>query len=567
MDPSQDDRATTTYSQIGAALPSETAAEREAESPPEGSLAAHLKRSDGGEENRLGPERYADELAAIARSLAELHERGIVHGNVRPESISFDTDTGRLRLSPPVLVDEGASLPAGDPYIAPEQHLGEEGPSIDQYTLGVVAREVFTARAAPGPTAPLHDTLRRATAPVPDDRYPDVAQFGEALASAVRREAPYGLADRLATRSVAFRAALVPGALMATIILVVALGDARDPFTGPLFTAVLAPVVAGATAVIATSLVWGAAAIRRRVWSSLRLVQPFWVPLVAIGVIFAVIARGDGNIVENGFQVIVGVYAARALLAPPPASSGRWLIGLLRRWDMRRTLPPARRRAISAAVYAAILGVLLAPMAVGTLWPIPFEFPTSPAREYAPLVAVANFRGAIGDGEYDYACRKLMTPEAAAPARDCPDVVGWAAAVLDNDPAIRAGAQVLGVRGSLDRFRVQELPHPGGGRFWAILAPDGEREAGAMYTVGTSERRVTVMLSRDPPQPPDNFRSLWLYEAVKRADWWRIAEFRACDVGAPGSGRRDARCLARDGLPGARVRALLAQVRSRAEQR
>lgn len=567
MSQSRDEKSTTTYSVGMEDSPSENAGKQQEEGRPTGSLAAHLERCDRGEEDRLSPEHYADELAAIAASLAELHKRGLVHGNVRPESISFETGSGRLRLSPPALADEGTSLPAGDPYVAPEQHLGEEGPTIDQYALGVVAREVFTARAAPAPTAPLRDALRQATAPLPDDRYPDVAEFGKGLASAVRREAPHGLADRLAAKSVRFRAALIPGALMATTILVVALGDARDPLTGPLFTAVLAPIVAGATAVIATSLVWVAAAIRRPGWPRLRLVQPFWVPLLAVGVIFAAIAVGGGSLAENGFQIIVGVYAARALLAPPPENSGRWLIGLLRRWDMRRTLPPARRQAISAAVYAAILGVLLAPVVVGTLWPIPFEFPTSPAREYAPLVAVANFRGAMGNGEYDYACRQLMTPEAAAPARDCPDVMGWAATVLDNDPAIQAGAQVLGMRRSLDRFRVQELPQPGGSRFWTILAPGGEREAGAMYTVGTSERRVTVMLSRDAPQPPGDFRSLWLYEAVKRSGSWLIAEFRACDVGAPGSGKRDARCLARDGLPGARARALLAKVRSRAEQR
>lgn len=567
MDQPRNGRATTTLRGTTGAPSSGTAAEHRAEAAPEASLAAHLERSDRGEEDRLSPEHYADELGAVARSLAELHERGIVHGDVRPQSISFDPGTGRLRLPPPALAGDGAPPPVGDPYVAPEQHLGEEGPSTDQYALGILAREVFTARAAPAPTAPLQDALRRATAPLPDDRYPDVAQLGEALASAVRREAPHGLADRLAAWSARSRASLAPAGLLAAIILTVALDDARDPLTGPLFTAVLAPIVAGATAVLAALLVCLAAAIRRPGWPSLGLVQPFWVPLVVVGAIFAAIARSGGEIVENGFQVIVGVYAARALLAPPPEDSGRRLIGLLRRWDRRRTLPPARRRAVSVTVYAAILGVLLAPVAVGTLWPVAFEFPSSPAREYAPLVAVANFRGALGNGDYGYACRQLMTPEAAAPARDCPDVVKWAAVVLRNDPAIEAGGQVLGMRGSLDRFQARELPPPGEGRSWTILAPDGDREAGAMYTVGASERRVVVMLSRDPPQPPGPLRSLWLYETVKRHGSWLIDEFRACDLGPPGSGRRDARCLARDGLPGARVRALLARVEDRTEER
>lgn len=328
-----------------------------------------------------------------------------------------------------------------------------------------------------------------------------------------------------------------------------------------------APIVAVATAVIAASLVWLAATIRRPGWPGLRLVQPFWVPLAVIGAILAAISQAGGAVVENGFQVIVGTYAARALLAPPPESSGRWLIGLLRRWDRRRILPPARRRAVSAAGYEAILAVLIAPVVVGTLWPVPFEFPTSPAREYAPLVAVANFRGALGNGDYDYACRQLMTTEAAAPGRDCPDVAGWAAVVLRNDPVVEAGKQVLGMRRSIDRFEVRELPAPGASRSWTILAPEDDREAGAMYTVGGNQRRVVVMLSREPPQPSGPLRSLWLYETVQQHGSWLINEFRACSVGAPGTGRRDARCLARDGLPGARVRALLAKVEDRGEGR
>lgn len=553
-----DDQVTTTLPGT-AGRPPEGAGDRDRETAPEGSLAAHLERSDRGEEERLGPERYADGIGGLARSLAELHERGIVHGGVRPQSISIDSQTGHLGLPPPALGDEGVPPPVGDPYVAPEQHLGEEGPSIDQYALGVLARDVFTARSAPPATAPLQETLRQATAPLPEDRHPDVARFGEALADAVRREAPYGLADRLAARSPRVRACLAPAGLMAAIILAIALDDARDPLTGPLFTAVFAPLVAGALAFFAGLLVWLAAAIRRPRWPSLDPVQPPGVPLVAVAVIFAVILRGGGSLTGSAFNVIVGVYGARALLAPPAENSGRWLIRLLRRWDLRRTLSPLRRRAVTAGFSAAVLGVLLAPVAVGVLWPIPFEFPTAPAREYPPVVAVANFRGTIGKGDYDYACRKLMTVEAAAPARECPDVVAWAATVLRNDPAIRAGRQVLGMRRSLDRFQVRELPHPAGGRFWMILAPDRQGQAGAMYTVGGSERRIVVMLSRDPPRPGD-FHSMWFYEVVKRQGLWRVDEYRACDVGLPGSGHRDAKCLARNGLPGARARALLARV-------
>ncbi|HVQ57304.1 MAG TPA: hypothetical protein VMS60_00195 [Solirubrobacterales bacterium] len=569
MNQPQKDHSTTSYTGLTDAPPSRTGYGQEPPTgPPAGSLAAHLERSDRGEEPRLSPERYANQLAGLARELGGLHERGILHGDVRPQSISFAAGTEELSLAAPALADAGAPLPVGDPYIAPEQHLGEQGASIDQYALGVVSREVFTARAAPPPTAPLLDVLRQATAPGPDDRFSDVGALGEALTSAVNREAPYGWADRLAARSARTRAALAPAGLFAGLILAVALDDARDPLTGPLFIAVLAPVTAVAAAVLVAGLVWIAGAIRRPRWRSLRFVRPPWVPLLAVVSILTLVGLGGGSVMEEAFQVIVGVYGLRMLLAPPPESSGRWLIAVLRRWDMRRVLPPVRRRLVTFGFPTAILAVLLAPVIVGTLWSEEFEFPTSPAREFSPLVAVADFRGAIGAGDYGFACRKLLTAEAAAPRRDCPDVVHWADVVQDNDPLTESGARILGMRGVIERYKVQELPPPGNGRFWRILTADGKREAGAMYTVGTSGERITVLLTRKPfPPPGSKLRSLWLYETVWQPDHWRISEFSACEVGVPGSGRRDAKCLAKDDLPGDRARALLARVEANSERR
>ena len=521
------------------------------------SLAAHLKRADGGEEPRLGAERYADALAAAARSLGELHERGLAQGNIRAESLSFNVEEAHIGLPSPVLgQSRDAPLPAGDPYVAPEQHLGEEGPSIDQYALGVVAREVFTARAAPPPTASLRDVLRRATAPRVEDRYTDIVAFGEALVRAVRGEAPRGLAERLEAVSARSRMAVVPGVLMAALVLGGTLGSARDPLFGPLFTAVLAPLAAGALGVLAGLLVWVAAAIRRPRWPVLPMVQPNWVPVSAVAVVFAVILWRGGDVVADGFEVIVVVYAVRALLAPPPEGSARWLAAPLRRWDTRHMLPTPSRQIVTAVPIA----VLLLPVAIGVLWPAQFELPTAPAREYPPVVATDIFRAALGSGEYGYACRRLMTREAAGSPRLCPDVLRWAAAVQLSDPATRAPGRVLGERGALERFGVQELPTPGTRRSWLIIAPGGERQAGAMYTEGASESRVTVLLSRRLPVPASGeLRSLWLYETVKRPDGWRIAGFKACDVGPPGSGRQDARCAARNGLSAARVHALLAQ--------
>jgi len=155
-----------------------------------------------------------------------------------------------------------------------------------------------------------------------------------------------------------------------------------------------------------------------------------------------------------------------------------------------------------------------------------------------------------------------MTREAAGPPGLCPRVLRWAAAVQLSDPATRAPGRVLGERGALKRFSVQELPLLGARRSWLILAPGNDPLAGAMYTEGASERRVTVLLSRLPPAPASSgeLRSLWLYETVQQPGRWRIAGFRACDVGPPGSGRQNARCVARDGLSAAHVHALLAKL-------
>lgn len=556
----QADSSTESYAGPSGVPPSSNAAG--GAPPPPRSLAAHLELIDRGEESRLSAERYADALATVARSLGELHERGLVQGNIRPERLSFDVDSGQIELPPPALGRGGdAPLPAGDPYVAPEQHLGEEGPSVDQYAFGVLARDVFTARAAPPPTASLRDVLRQGTAPRPEDRYPDLAAFGEALAAAVRGEAPRGLADRIEAMDARSRASMAPGALMAALILLVALGDARDPLMGPYFTAVLAPAAAGAAGALVGFLVRIAAAIRRASWPCLAIAARPWAPIAAIAAIFAAILASGGEVTGKGFEVIVGVYAARALLAPPPDNAAGLLVGLLRRWDTRRTLASPRRQAVSVGAPAAVVAILLAPVVVGTLWPISFDMPSIPAPEYPPLVTVASFRAALGNDEYRYACRELMTREAAAPPRLCPNVLRWAAVVQLNDPATEAPGLVLGERGALERFGVQELPRPGEGRSWLIRAADGERESGAMYTEGSSERRITVLLSRLPPAPRGSeLRSLWLYETVQQSRGWRIAGFRACEIGPGGSGRQDARCLARNSLSAARVKALLAML-------
>jgi serine/threonine protein kinase len=88
----------------------------------------------------------------LAEALAHVHERGVVHRDVKPSNILLEED------GTPHLGDFGIALLAGSArmtntneiigtpaYLAPEQVLGEEiGPPVDVYALGLVLLECLT---------------------------------------------------------------------------------------------------------------------------------------------------------------------------------------------------------------------------------------------------------------------------------------------------------------------------------------------------------------------------------------------------------------------------------------
>ena len=105
-------------------------------------------------DGELPLQRVAEIGSQLAAALAHVHERGIVHRDVKPANILLGSD-GRARLADFGIVrilDEarltGTGLTIGTaPYLSPEQVRGRDvGPPADVYALGLVLLECLTGR-------------------------------------------------------------------------------------------------------------------------------------------------------------------------------------------------------------------------------------------------------------------------------------------------------------------------------------------------------------------------------------------------------------------------------------
>lgn len=170
--------------------------------------------------------RVADLARRLGGGLAALHAVGMVHGDIKPSNVLLRAQGDTLPPdAPPVLVDFGlvraavemdGSVPIdGTPaYLAPERVLLEVKPEfadrVDQYAMAAMMFELLTgllpfssdnvvnmlgmhcndprpsARAArPELPAAVDEVFLRGMAVDPADRYPDIAAFAAALASAL----------------------------------------------------------------------------------------------------------------------------------------------------------------------------------------------------------------------------------------------------------------------------------------------------------------------------------------------------------------------------------------------
>jgi len=169
---------------------------------PEGTLEDRLRQGP------LPWEEAVKALLHVGEALGFLHERGLLHPDVKPSNVFVGQgvyklgDLGTLRR-----VDDPSAEYAGSPhYLAPELFLGARpSPASDAYAFGVLAYEVLTGRRpfqgedlealrmahllTPPPRTPLPPpldrALRRLLAKRPEDRL-GLKAFLRVLAEASR---------------------------------------------------------------------------------------------------------------------------------------------------------------------------------------------------------------------------------------------------------------------------------------------------------------------------------------------------------------------------------------------
>ena len=111
-------------------------------------------------ERRFLPPPAALRLARIlASGLAAIHQAGLAHGDLRPETVVLDPrgslriiDLGVAQLLPPPGVDPEVDRALGDPqYLAPERLRGAgPSPAADVWAAGTLLAEAFTGRSLYG---------------------------------------------------------------------------------------------------------------------------------------------------------------------------------------------------------------------------------------------------------------------------------------------------------------------------------------------------------------------------------------------------------------------------------
>ncbi len=165
-------------------------------------------------EGPLQPVRAIGLLGQVAEALDAAHAAGIVHRDVKPHNVlvegdrAFLSDFGLAKALEEDGGGSGASVVGTAEYMSPEQWRGGSvGPAADVYSLGCVLYEALTGippfarkESDTEPEMPegLDETIERAVAKDPDDRYPSA---GALIAAAREREGAGMAATRVLSAS------------------------------------------------------------------------------------------------------------------------------------------------------------------------------------------------------------------------------------------------------------------------------------------------------------------------------------------------------------------------------
>ena len=90
-------------------------------------------------------------LRGALQSLAALHERGFIHGNLKPNNLFFDHDSGVLLSDGLLIPSSGTGTlppPTTQKYLSPEEtndSWGRLSPATDLYCIGFIALELLAA--------------------------------------------------------------------------------------------------------------------------------------------------------------------------------------------------------------------------------------------------------------------------------------------------------------------------------------------------------------------------------------------------------------------------------------
>jgi len=174
-------------------------------------------------------------IRQVGLGLQALHDHGVLHRDVKPANVLFRSVDptsadgraaevramlGDLGLGKSLDMSSRLTMIAGTPtFVAPEQAQGERlDGRADQYSLGALTYLLLTGRApyahasltaaaspgepprlsAPGRDFPpeVEEVVRRALAPAPENRWPDVTAYVEALRAAIGDVAVTPLPER-----------------------------------------------------------------------------------------------------------------------------------------------------------------------------------------------------------------------------------------------------------------------------------------------------------------------------------------------------------------------------------